>query len=297
MAGELPAWKARQIAAETLPLNAAAAGYVDAHLAPFAHEDVPAAGSCGACTPRSSATTGPWPPNGPRRPPRAAGSGSTTTCDGTSRITAVTTTPDAAAFEHAVDQVAGDLAALGSTAPDQVRRATAVGVLADPQHALDLHTTADQPPPAKQPPSSGAGRGAPSRARRSTSTCTPTPSTASLRRTDRRHRARGPGPRQGTPGHRGDPAVADRPRPGHPDHRHPGRRPDRAHLRGRLRDPRPAPQPGHRTRRRLPVPLVRPPRASSTSTTSTPTSTPTTADHPARPTPPTPPGCAGSTTG
>ena len=36
MAGQLPAWKARQIAAETIPLNAAAAAYVDVHLAPFA---------------------------------------------------------------------------------------------------------------------------------------------------------------------------------------------------------------------------------------------------------------------
>ena len=36
MGGELPAWKARQVAAETIPLNAAAAAYVDAHLAPFA---------------------------------------------------------------------------------------------------------------------------------------------------------------------------------------------------------------------------------------------------------------------
>jgi hypothetical protein len=37
LAGELPAWKARQIAAETLPLTAAAADYVDRHLARFAH--------------------------------------------------------------------------------------------------------------------------------------------------------------------------------------------------------------------------------------------------------------------
>jgi hypothetical protein len=36
MAGRLPAWKARRIAGETIPLTGAAATYVDAHLAPFA---------------------------------------------------------------------------------------------------------------------------------------------------------------------------------------------------------------------------------------------------------------------
>lgn len=62
--------------------------------------------------------------------------------DGTSQITALTSTPDAVAFDAAVNRVAADLAALGDTDLDQVRRAKAVGVLADPQHALDLHTTA-----------------------------------------------------------------------------------------------------------------------------------------------------------
>ena len=37
MRGELPASKARRVAAETIPLNAAGAAYVDAQLAPFAH--------------------------------------------------------------------------------------------------------------------------------------------------------------------------------------------------------------------------------------------------------------------
>jgi hypothetical protein len=36
MAGRLPAWKARRIARETIPLTGAAVTYVDAHLAPFA---------------------------------------------------------------------------------------------------------------------------------------------------------------------------------------------------------------------------------------------------------------------
>ena len=38
MAGEVPAWKARQVAAETIPLCAEGAAYVDAQVAPFAHQ-------------------------------------------------------------------------------------------------------------------------------------------------------------------------------------------------------------------------------------------------------------------
>src|SRR3712207_7333732 len=36
LGGELPAWKGRVIAKQTIPLNAAAAGFVDAQLASFA---------------------------------------------------------------------------------------------------------------------------------------------------------------------------------------------------------------------------------------------------------------------
>jgi len=141
MDNELPAWKGRQVAAETIPLNAAAAAYVDAHLAPFAARMslhrilrcVHAAiirhdgGLAAERAAKAAEGRGVWVDD---------------ELDGTSRITAVTTTPDAAAFEAAVHQVAGDLAVLGSTSPEQVRRATAVGVLADPQLALDLHTAA-----------------------------------------------------------------------------------------------------------------------------------------------------------
>jgi hypothetical protein len=60
--------------------------------------------------------------------------------DGTSILTAITDTPHAVAFDTALDTVAATLSALGDTDPHQVRRAKAVGVLADPQTALDLHT-------------------------------------------------------------------------------------------------------------------------------------------------------------
>ncbi len=63
--------------------------------------------------------------------------------DGTSQIHAVTGTADAVAFDTALNHVASSLKALGDEDPVQVRRAKALGVLADPQHALDLHATAE----------------------------------------------------------------------------------------------------------------------------------------------------------
>ena len=47
-------------------------------------------------------------------------------------------TPDAEHFDHTVARVASDLRELGDTDTLDVRRARAVGILADPQHALDL---------------------------------------------------------------------------------------------------------------------------------------------------------------
>ena len=47
-------------------------------------------------------------------------------------------TPDAQAFHGAVTIIAAELAAFGDTDPLDVRRARAVGILADPQYAIDL---------------------------------------------------------------------------------------------------------------------------------------------------------------
>ncbi len=47
-------------------------------------------------------------------------------------------TPDAELFDQSVSRVAGDLRELGDTDSLDVRRARAVGILADPQYALDL---------------------------------------------------------------------------------------------------------------------------------------------------------------
>ena len=47
-------------------------------------------------------------------------------------------TPDAQAFHEAVTIIAAELAAFGDTDELDVRRARAVGILADPQYAIDI---------------------------------------------------------------------------------------------------------------------------------------------------------------
>ena len=62
-------------------------------------------------------------------------------------------TPDAMAFHGAVTILAAELAAFGDTGPLDVRRARAVGILADPQYAIDLLHGLDGTP---SPPGRGA---------------------------------------------------------------------------------------------------------------------------------------------
>ena len=185
MAGALPAWKARQIAERTIPLTDETAAAVDASLAPFAgrltltriiravdaailrHQpDLAAERDAEAAEKR-----GVWLDDG---------------LDGTSTLNARMDTPDAAALDHAVDHVATTLGRLGDTDPRDVRRARALGVLADPQYALDLDATADQAQPTtddrrpdrrsarRRSPRFGRSR-PPGRSRPCTCTCTPTP--------------------------------------------------------------------------------------------------------------------------
>jgi hypothetical protein len=73
--------------------------------------------------------------------------------DGISTVNAVTDTPAAAALDATLDQVANALGALGDTDPHEVRRAKGLGVLADPQYALDLTTAVDAAPDTATAPS------------------------------------------------------------------------------------------------------------------------------------------------
>ncbi|WP_027860374.1 HNH endonuclease signature motif containing protein [Marmoricola sp. URHB0036] len=55
-------------------------------------------------------------------------------------------TPDALLLDQTVTRIAGELRDLGDTEPVDVRRARAVGILADPQYALDLLSGRDAAP-------------------------------------------------------------------------------------------------------------------------------------------------------
>src|SRR4051794_38571339 len=57
-------------------------------------------------------------------------------------------TPDASLLDQTVTRIAGELRDLGDTEPVDVRRARAVGILADPQYALDLMSGRDAAPSA-----------------------------------------------------------------------------------------------------------------------------------------------------
>ena len=158
LAGAVPAWKARQIAKLTLPLNAAAARFVDLSL----HQ---VAGRIGIVritraveaailrydpdlaadhAEKAAERRGVW--VGPDRGTIEDAEGR----NGLTTIDALVDTPDAEAFELAVADVAAALGALGDDDPLSVRRAKAVGILADPQHALDV-TAAAQADPAVDP--------------------------------------------------------------------------------------------------------------------------------------------------
>ena len=155
-AGKLPAWKARQVAQMTLSLSDEAADHVDRHLAPFAGDlglgriknlikaailrfdpETAAADAAQASDGRGVWTDlehgGAELPTDGSRP------------NGVGRTEIVASVPDLMAFEDAVQEISGDLHVLGDTSPEQVRRAKAVGIIADSQYRLDLHATAEDP--------------------------------------------------------------------------------------------------------------------------------------------------------
>jgi hypothetical protein len=171
MTGALPAWKARRVAEQTIPLNPEAAAYVDAQLAGFAHKI-----SYGRITASVDAAALRHDPDlAAERARKAAehrGVWVEDHLDGTSQITAVTGTPDAKAFDTTLNQVATALGALGNPGSHDVRRAKAIGVLADPN--TPSTSPPHQPRAHLTPPEPSAGPAA-SRAPSCTSTSTPTP--------------------------------------------------------------------------------------------------------------------------
>ena len=131
---DLPAWRARLIARETMSLSPEAADFVDAQVAPGAHRVTThrmkklveaALLRVGVVAPELAPDA---------RSVRLSPPGS----DGLTYLSLTCDTPDALAFDRAVDRVATALGSLGDTDPRDARRAKAVGILADPQLMLDL---------------------------------------------------------------------------------------------------------------------------------------------------------------
>ena len=141
--GNLQTWKARTVAAETRTLSREAAGFVDRHLAVTAQRNrVPGPGLLNRliheallrCDPDVAAgreqaaldRRGVWSDH--------RESTATTT------MTIIADTPDALAFDDTITAVASTLGALGDPDPLDIRRARAVGILADPQKSMNLLT-------------------------------------------------------------------------------------------------------------------------------------------------------------
>jgi len=137
VAGVLPVWRARQVAEQTIGCSPEVAAFVDARLADFAHKI--SAARVSRCV---QAALLHCDPAEARARAEAAGDARDVTVtdhlDGVSTLTAILHTPDAANLEDVVAAVAHWLELLGDPDPLPVRRARALGMLADPQAVLDF---------------------------------------------------------------------------------------------------------------------------------------------------------------
>src|SRR3954452_23308020 len=141
--GALQAWKARTVATETTSLSKAAVGFVDTHLATAARRNkLPGPGGIRAlvhqallqCDPDRAAAVeqaalnrrGVWFDN---RETVA-----------TTQLTATLDTADAVGLDATLTDLATTLGRLGDPTGIDIRRAHALGILADPQQALNLLT-------------------------------------------------------------------------------------------------------------------------------------------------------------
>jgi hypothetical protein len=142
LTGDLPAWRARRIAAETLALSEDAAAFVDTHVAHVAHKI-----RLAQLDRLVEEAIGRFMPEEVERRRRDAAEGRSFTIDqqqisfqGTSKVYGELDLADALDLDAAVSAGAEQLKALGSTDSLDVRRAAAAGQLARRQLALDLNT-------------------------------------------------------------------------------------------------------------------------------------------------------------
>ena len=265
--GDLPAWRARRVARATMVLSPEAAAYVDLHVAHVAHKVGPA-----QLDRLVEEAIGRFMPEEAERRRRQAADGRSFTVDtrqpslrGTSAVYGELDLADALDLDAAVAAGAQALKDLGSTDTLDVRRATAVGDLARRQLTLDLN---GDDPASAQPAGTATGDGDP--------TVGPVQTSTAATRKVRKPRqvvmyvhlsdaAVVPGaPLAGEFGRventRG-PVHAEQIRQwcGNPDAQvtvNPVHRPERAHRRRGLRDPRPAQGTDHPDPPDLRVPLV-----------------------------------------
>ena len=143
VSGELAAWKARQVAHETIghSLSVEAAAFVDTHVAPVAHRIKPT-----QLARLVDEAIGRYMPDLAEQRRRDAADGRHFTIDhdhvsfaGTSFVSGELDLADALDLDDAIRSIAGDLADLGCEEPLDVRRSLAAGELARRQLALDLH--------------------------------------------------------------------------------------------------------------------------------------------------------------
>ena len=139
----LQVWRARRLAERTTVLSPAAAARVDAQVAPFAHK----IGLARVMSLVEAELIRSDPETAGRRAAEAAERrgvwADEETTDGTVGIRVTADALDAFAFEAKIAGVAEVLAGHGDTDPVQVRRAKAIGYLADPAALDDLLDRAD----------------------------------------------------------------------------------------------------------------------------------------------------------
>ncbi len=142
-AGTLPAWRARKIAEHTKTLPAEAAAWVDDQVVGFAHKI-----GLKRVLDLVTVALARFDPEQAARRAKAARDGrgvwvDDETHDGTRTIRIEADALDVAEFDATITAIADALAGLGNTDRTDLRRATAVGVIADPQATLDLLGTSN----------------------------------------------------------------------------------------------------------------------------------------------------------
>ncbi len=146
-AGDLPVWRARRIAEQTISLSVEAAAYVDRQVAPFAHKTGP------VVTERLvDEAIGRFMPERAKEIAALAADGRQVRIDhaqvsfaGTSDVFATIDLADALDLDAALAAGAQQLAQLGSGDSLNVRRATALGVLARGEQGFGFETGAQAP--------------------------------------------------------------------------------------------------------------------------------------------------------